>query len=176
MAFCLQRTFMANRNSRAGVSAMNTLYHKFGATSLLFVAALSIPTGVNAQAVVDRDQEFAARRAAILQQDQFITDDGVIVDQNDVVLPPSQLAAPARTFQTVGWRGRYYGRPYAGYYAAPRARYYARYPGYYNGGPYYSGYGYGYGGYYARPYGYGYRGYPYGGYGARVGPGRVFWR
>lgn len=124
---------------------MNTLHYKFAATSLLFVTTFLIPTDASAQAV--------------------------IVDQNDVPLPPSQVAAPNATFQTVGWRGRYYGRPYAGYYAAPRGRYYARYPGYYD--PYR---GYGYGGYYGRPYGYGYRGYPDGGYGARVGPLRVFWR
>jgi hypothetical protein len=127
---------------------MNTLHYKLCATSLLFAAALLIPTEASAQAV--------------------------IVDQNDVVLPPSQVAVEAATFQTVGWRGRYYGRPYDGYYGVPSARYYARYPGYYD--PYYRGYGYGYGGYYGRPYGYGYRGYPYGRYGGRVGPVRVFWR
>jgi hypothetical protein len=133
---------------------------------------------------MNEEQELAARRQAILQHDQLFTDDGQIVDLDAVRMPPPQPVAPTavRTsepqtqtvYRPIGWRGRSYGRPYAGYYyGPPRGRYYARYPGSYD--PSYGGYGYGYpGSYYGTPR-FGYYDYPYGG-AARVGPVRVFWR
>jgi hypothetical protein len=145
-----------------------------------------------ALAQVDQDQSLDARRNAILAQDQIFTDDGEVVDQDSVQVPAPLTFAPAVSIrtsdgssrvQTVGWRNRYYGRPYgAYYYGPPRARYYSGYRGYYGspyryyGDAYYGGYGYGYrGGYYGTPrVGY-YDGY-YGGGAVRVGPLRVGWR
>jgi hypothetical protein len=157
---------------------MNRFQIKLCAVGVVCAASLLAVVGAARAQIFNEDQELAARRQAILRQDEFITDDGRIIDQDDVRLPPPQtvvaFAKPRQVpVETVAWVGRYYGRPYAGnYYAPPRARYYARYPGYY--APYY-----GYGG-----YGYGNRGYYFGApryynspYGtARVGGLRFYWR
>lgn len=114
-----------------------------------------------------------------------------LAQQVEILAPEPLSVSPAvnvqtsdgvTNVQTVGWRNRYYGRPYGGdYYGPPRGRYYSGYRGYYDGpGPYYGspygGYGYGYrGGYYGTPrVGY-YDGY-YGGGAVRVGPLRFGWR
>ena len=161
---------------------MTNSRYKLAATSFLLVAGTLLPTAARAQST---DQEQTARRQAILQQDQFITEDGEIVDQDAIVLPPPQATfretQSSTPVQQVRWRGRYYGGP-AGYYGAPRAQYYARYPSYYD--PYSRAYGYGgYRNYYTPGYGYrGYSGYGYRDYGyrypngaARVGPLRFYW-
>jgi hypothetical protein len=164
---------------------MNTLKNRFVA-SLLFVAAAIAPNFARAQA----GDDLAARRQAILQQDELVTDDGQIIEQSVAVVPATRAtfrnSGDAAPFQEVRWRrgygghyGGYYGRPYGAYYGGPRN--YARYPQYYD--PYYRG-GYGYGGGYGyRAYGPGYDYYrsdrpyyygrPYGA--ARVGPLRVIW-
>jgi hypothetical protein len=150
---------------------MNTP-QKMLVASLLFGAAALAPNFASAQA----SDDLAARRQAILQQDELLTDDGQIIEQ-DVALDPATRATfrsspEVSPFQEVRWRrGAFYygGRPYSAYYGRPR--YYARYPRYYDG--------YGYRNYYRPGYGYDrygapyYYGRPYGA--ARVGPLRVIW-
>jgi hypothetical protein len=167
---------LANPNLlvRLGANVMNTPKNMLVA-SLLFGAAALAPNFARAQA----GDDLAARRQAILQQDELVTDDGQIIEQNVAVVPATRAtfrnSGDAAPFQEVRWRrgyGGYYGRSYGAYYGGPRG--YARYPGYYD--PYYGGgYGYGYRAYgpgygYDRPY---YYGRPYGA--ARVGPLRVIW-
>ena len=73
---------------------------------------------------LSEEQELAARRQAILQQDEFIT---TTADHRSgrVRLPPPQTwlrLADTRgnmPCSTARWGGRYYGRPYAGYYYGP---------------------------------------------------------
>jgi hypothetical protein len=161
------------------------LFRAFAHAGLLAGAALML-AALPTTAQVNQQQSLDARRSVILTQDQIFTDDGEVVDQDAVQVPAPLTVAPAVSIrtsdgstnvQTVGWRNRYYGRPYgAYYYGPPRARYYSGYRGYYDPGPYYRGYGYGYrGGYYGTPrVGY-YDGY-YGGGAVHVGPIRVGWR
>jgi hypothetical protein len=129
---------------------------------LLGAATLTSAGFTRAQAIAEPD--LATRRQAILQRDQLITDDGRIIKADAALSPQSQSV-----FRQASWRGRYYGRPYAGYYGSPRGRYYARYPSYYQP---YDGYRYP-GAYYGTPRN-GYYDTPYGG-AARVGRFRVFW-
>lgn len=139
------------------------------AASCLFLVAGLLPASALAQT------DDAARRQAILQLDELVTEDGQLIDQDATLVRATRAtyrSSPDSTpFQEVRWgRGGYYGRsyyrPYGGYYYGPRT--YARYPRYYD--PYRSYYGPRYG-YYG--YSYPYYGRPYGA--ARVGPMRFYW-
>ncbi len=162
---------------------MNTLLFKTCLLGISFGATMLAPVGI-ARSQASADQELAARRQAIVQREELITEDGQIVDQDEVVNLPPRPVAPSTVsasqpqlqivYRPISWRGRYDARRYAGYnYGPPRGRFYARYPSYYD--PYYGGYGYGYRGYYYGTPRFGYYDYPYGG-AARVGPLRIYWR
>ena len=131
---------------------------------------------------MNEEQELAARRQAILQQDQLFTEDGQIVDPDAVPVPPPQPVAPpaiharvddtaalTRSDGAVAMDGRMLatitvrrGAVITPAIPATTTRYYG-------------GYGYGYrGNYYGTPR-FGYYDYPYGG-AARVGPMRFYWR
>lgn len=158
---------------------MRTSTYRQVAASSLFVVAGLLPSVGRAQS-----DDAAARRHAILQQDQSVNDEGQLIDQDATLVAATRAgfrgAPDSAPVQQVRWRrGAYYGggynRPYAAYYGG--SRYSAPFPRNYE--PYYGGYRYGY-----RTYGpgYGYYGYgdPYfyggGPYGtARVGRFRVFW-
>jgi hypothetical protein len=174
---------------------MNMLHYKTRATGVL-LAALVLAPGVS-RAQTSRDQDPGARRDAILQQDQIVTEDGQIINQVGVLAPPPVPVAPApaapsvarssetpaqAAYRPVNWRGRYYGRPYAYYYGPQRDYRYRdyRYRDYGpnfgpNFGPNYYQPPYGYRTYYYGTPRFGYYDYPYGG-AARVGPFRVYWR
>ena len=168
---------------------MNTLRFKTCTKGIILTALVLAPIGASgARSQTMVDQELAARRQAILQQDQLTTDDGQIIDQDAVLVPPpppvvpepvvapiarTSEPAPQSVFSTVNWRDRYYARPYASfYYGPPRGyRYWDYGPSYYR--PDYGDYGYR-SCYYGTPR-LGYYDYPYGGT-ARVGPLRFYWR
>jgi len=165
---------------------MNMLHYKTRATGVL-LAALVLAPGVS-RAQTSRDQDLGARRDAILQQDQFVTEDGQIIHQEGVLASPPEPVAPApaassvarssespaqAVYRPVNGRGRYYGRPYAYNYGPQRDYRYRDYgPNY---GPNYYQPPYGYRTYYYGTPRFGYYDYPYGG-AARVGPFRVYWR
>jgi len=163
---------------------MNMLHSKTRLIGLL-VGSLILAPGAVSRAQTNEDQELAARRQAILQQDQLVTEDGQIISQDEVLVPPPVSVAPARAaapvvrasepqtqvvYQPVNRRGRFYGRPNAGfYYGPPRA-----YRNWDYGPSYYRSY-YGYHSHYYGTPRFGYYDSPYGGT-ARVGPLRFYWR
>ncbi|MEX2092821.1 MAG: hypothetical protein WD971_09100 [Pirellulales bacterium] len=166
---------------------MNAIHNRTRAVGILLAAAMLVPACV-ARAQPSEDQELAARRQAILQQEQLFTEEGEIIYQDETKVPPPQIVKPepaapsaARTrepqrqtvYRPFDWRGHYYGDPNVRYYyGPPRGRYYARYPGYYypyNDRPYYGDR------YYHGTPRFGYDDYPYNG-AARVGRFRFYWR
>jgi hypothetical protein len=171
-----------------GDSAMNTFHERSRAIGVVVAAVMLVPVYV-VRAQPSDDQQRAARRQAILQQDQLFTEEGEIVYQDETRVPPPQLiqraqAAPSAkrdsdpqpytVYRPYDWRGHYYSDSRVRYYyTPPRARYYSRYPGYYE--PYYGRAYYGYRGYYYGAPRFGYNDYPYGGT-VRVGGFRLYWR